>query len=88
MVAEDGVLRGVITAGDLTRVAQRSPDFLELPASEVMTRTPRSTTEDTLAAAVTGQMERVGIMAMPVLDQAGNIVGVVHLHDLMRAGAI
>jgi arabinose-5-phosphate isomerase len=88
IVAEAGRLCGVITAGDLTRVAQRSHDFLNLPAADVMTRTPRSTTAETLAAAVTGQMERVGIMAMPVLNGEGNIVGVVHLHDLMRAGAI
>jgi arabinose-5-phosphate isomerase len=88
IVAEAGRLRGVITAGDLTRVAQRSHDFLNLPAADVMTRTPRSTAPETLAAAVTGQMERVGIMAMPVLNGEGNIVGVVHLHDLMRAGAI
>jgi arabinose-5-phosphate isomerase len=33
-------------------------------------------------------MERHGIMAMPVLSDDGRIVGVVHLHDLMRAGAV
>jgi arabinose-5-phosphate isomerase len=33
-------------------------------------------------------MERAGIMALPALDAADRVVGVVHLHDLMRAGAV
>lgn len=88
MVAEGGHLVGVITAGDLTRLAERTPDFLGLPASTAMSATPKSTTADALAAEVTGQMERLGIMAMPVVGEAGVPVGVVHLHDLMRAGAV
>ena len=32
-------------------------------------------------------MERHGIMAMPVLDETARLAGVIHLHDLMRAGA-
>jgi arabinose-5-phosphate isomerase len=88
IVAEAGRLHGVVTAGDLSRLAERGPEFLALRADQVMTRTPRTTAEDALAAAVTGQMERIGIMAMPVLDAHGTLAGVVHLHDLMRAGAV
>jgi arabinose-5-phosphate isomerase len=87
IVMEDGILAGVITAGDLTRLVERNGDFLGLPAGMVMTRTPRATQPDALAAAVVGAMERQGIMAMPVLSERGGLVGVVHLHDLMRAGA-
>lgn len=88
MVVTDGRLAGVVTAGDLTRMAERTPDFLGHPASEAMTPTPRTTAPDALAAAVTGEMERIGIMAMPVVEGGGRPVGVVHLHDLMRAGAV
>jgi arabinose-5-phosphate isomerase len=88
IVVRDERVIGVITAGDLTRIAERWSDFSTLPARDVMTRTPKTTTDDTLAAAVTGQMERIGIMAMPVLNRDGQLVGVVHLHDLMRAGAL
>jgi arabinose-5-phosphate isomerase len=35
-----------------------------------------------------GLMEHHGIMAMPVVDDGNGVLGVVHLHDLMRAGAI
>jgi arabinose-5-phosphate isomerase len=45
--------------------------------------------EDTeLGSAVVHRMETHGIMAMPVVDGAQRLVGVVHLHDLMRAGAV
>ena len=42
---------------------------------------------DDLASAVVYRMEQYGIMAMPVLGDDGEVAGVVHLHDLMRAGA-
>ncbi len=88
IVASEGRVAGVITAGDLTRIAERGSGFLDLAAGEVMTRTPKVALADELAATVTGRMERAGIMAMPVLDGADRLVGVVHLHDLMRAGAV
>jgi arabinose-5-phosphate isomerase len=87
-VVKDDQVRGVITAGDLSRIAERWSDFLDLPAAEVMTATPRTAAADELASTVTGQMERIGIMAMPVVDGEQRMVGVVHLHDLMRAGAV
>jgi arabinose-5-phosphate isomerase len=88
MIGDGFRLEGVITAGDLTRLAERAPDFLSLPAASVMTRAPKTTMPDHLAAAATGQMERAGIMALPVVERDGRVAGVVHLHDLMRAGAV
>ncbi len=84
----DGRLVGVFTAGDLTRLMKRSEAFFDIPVAEVMTREPRSTRPEVLAATAVGLMERSGIMALPVLDEAGFVVGMVHLHDLMRAGAV
>jgi len=88
VIAEDGRVAGVVTAGDLSRLAESEPGFIERPVASVMTRTPKTAQADELAAAVLGRMERHGIMAMPVLSDDGRIVGVVHLHDLMRAGAV
>ncbi len=87
IVADEGRVLGVVTAGDLSRLAQSDPAFLDGPASAVMTRTPRTASTEELAAAVLGRMERHGIMAMPVLDPSDRLAGVIHLHDLMRAGA-
>jgi arabinose-5-phosphate isomerase len=88
MVATDGHLAGVLTTGDLTRLAERDPTFLELPVSDVMTRTPKTAAPDDLAGAAVGIMQRHGVIVLPVVENGGAIVGVVHLHDLMRAGAV
>src|SRR6266851_3659589 len=82
-----GSLIGVVTAGDLTRLMERTDHFLDIPVRDVMTRTPKSTTPDALAGAAIRLMEQHGIMALPVLDGGRKLVGMVHLHDLMKAGA-
>jgi arabinose-5-phosphate isomerase len=84
---DDRVL-GVVTAGDLTRLMERRDDVLEVPVSEVMNRTPKTADADALAAAAVYQMETHGIMALPVVDDERRLLGMVHLHDLMRAGAV
>jgi arabinose-5-phosphate isomerase len=88
LIGTDGRLTGVLTTGDLTRLAERDPDFLGRPLSQVMTRTPKTTGPDDLAAAAVGTMERNGVIVLPVIADGGRIEGVVHLHDLMRAGAV
>jgi arabinose-5-phosphate isomerase len=88
MVAVDGHLAGVLTTGDLTRLAERDPKFFDRRLSDVMTRTPRTSSPDDLAGAAVGVMQERGIIVLPVVDERGAIVGVVHLHDLMRAGAV
>ena len=85
---ENSRLLGVVTAGDLTRLMERTDSFLDVPVSEVMTASPKTTHPDDLGAAAVGVMERTGIMALPVLDEQGTLIGMVHLHDLMRAGAV
>ena len=54
--------------------------------SKVMTPQPKLAHAEELASAVEYRMEQVGIMAMPVLDSEQHLTGVIHLHDLMRAG--
>ena len=88
MVSEDGHLTGVLTTGDLTRMAERDPKFLERSVSEVMTQSAKTASPDDLAGAAVGIMQRHGIIVLPVVENGGTIVGVVHLHDLMRAGAV
>lgn len=88
IVEQEGRVLGVLTAGDLSRLAQSDSGFLGRAVTEVMTGSPKSASTEELAAAVLGRMERHGIMAMPVLDAGGRLAGVIHLHDLMRAGAV
>ena len=79
---------GVVTAGDLTRLMEKRDDVLDVPVREVMNENPKTTAPDTLAAAAVFQMENHGIMALPVVDEEHRLRGIVHLHDLMRAGAV
>jgi arabinose-5-phosphate isomerase len=87
VLGADGSLSGVLTSGDLTRLMEREDHFLDVPAAEVMTRDPQVVRPEELAAGAVGVMERHGVMALPVLDDVRQLVGMVHLHDLMRAGA-
>jgi arabinose-5-phosphate isomerase len=81
-----GTVVGVITAGDLTRYAESHPDFLGRPVAEAMTGDARLIDPDALAAEAVRVMEEHGIMALPVVDPGRRLLGIVHLHDLLRAG--
>jgi arabinose-5-phosphate isomerase len=78
-------VEGVLTAGDLSRLAERSEHFWAVPVRGVMTRDPKVARIGELASAVLYRLEQHGIMAMPVVNEGDELVGVVHLHDLMRA---
>jgi arabinose-5-phosphate isomerase len=82
----DQRVAGVFTAGDLTRLLERTHDIFGMSLESVMTKSPKLADAEELASAAVYRMEQVGIMAMPVVDDSHHIIGVVHLHDLMRAG--
>jgi arabinose-5-phosphate isomerase len=86
-VVVDGARRvaGVMTGGDLTRLMERVESIMTIPVADVMNREPKVARRDELASAVVYRMETHGIMSMPVVDDRDELVGVVHLHDLMRA---
>jgi arabinose-5-phosphate isomerase len=88
VVDPQGALVGVVTAGDLTRLMERTDKFLDLPVTDVMTKSPKTAAADDLAGSAVRLMEQYGIMALPVLDGGRKVVGMVHLHDLMKAGAV
>jgi arabinose-5-phosphate isomerase len=89
VVADAGrTVLGVVTTGDLTRLMERDADLMAIPVADVMSRTPRTAAPDELGSAVGYRMETHRVIAMPVVDDRQQLVGIVHLHDLMRAGAI
>ncbi len=81
-----GQVTGIMTAGDLTRLMEHEADVLGIVVSDVMNRDPKVADPDELGSAIVHRMEEHGIMAMPVVAPDGVLLGVVHLHDLMRAG--
>ena len=86
IVLEGERLAGVLTAGDLTRLMERVDNPLAVPVRDVMTTSAKVASLGELGSAAVYRMERHGIMAMPVVDESRHVHGVVHLHDLMRAG--
>ena len=88
-VVDDGSrLLGVVTAGDLTRLIERNErGWGDVPVGSVMTREPQTARPEERGSAVVHRMEERGVMAVPVINETGILIGVVHLHDLMRAGA-
>ena len=83
IVDGDGILQGVITDGDLRR--HMSPGLLDLRAAEVMTRAPRTIGADALASEAVGLMNSNAITNLFVVED-GRPVGILHIHDCLRAG--
>ncbi len=84
-----GHLRGVITDGDLRRLMERQlPDLLRMVAKQVMTPQPKVIHRSALAAEAVQRMEAHAITALVVVNSAGFIEGVVHLHDLLKIGVV
>jgi arabinose-5-phosphate isomerase len=88
VTGSDGSIAGVITTGDLSRLMEREENVFPIPVTRVMNTTPKTAQADELGSAVVFRMETHGIIAMPVVDSSDRVVGVIHLHDLMRAGVV
>jgi arabinose-5-phosphate isomerase len=82
-VAEGEKLVGIISDGDLRRLLERrGKDVLDLTAGEAMTKNPRTIAAGEFAATALAIMEEKKITSLMVVDGAGRLEGIVHLHDL------
>ncbi|NOZ68992.1 MAG: KpsF/GutQ family sugar-phosphate isomerase [Deferribacteres bacterium] len=85
----DSRLLGIITDGDLRRGLERwGEEFFSFRAEDAMTRRPKTVTRDTLAAKAVALMEQYSITVLIVAGEEDSIEGVVHLHDLLKAGIV
>ncbi|MCC7319982.1 MAG: KpsF/GutQ family sugar-phosphate isomerase [Rubellimicrobium sp.] len=82
-VVADGVLAGVITDGDLRR---HMAGLLGRRAADVMTRAPQTIGPDALAQEAVARMNALRITSLFVTDPAGAVLGLIHVHDCLRAG--
>ncbi|ADU13938.1 KpsF/GutQ family sugar-phosphate isomerase [Asticcacaulis excentricus] len=83
IVDAGGRLIGIVTDGDLRRAF--SEGFNDRPVSEIMTRAPRVTTPDTLASQLLAEMNARSITGLFAVEKE-KPVGVIHLHEILRAG--
>jgi arabinose-5-phosphate isomerase len=88
VVDDTGKLFGVITDGDLRRYLEKSVDLFEMTAGELASRNPKTITRDSLAAKAVALMEQYSITSLLILDEMGRPEGIIHLHDLLRAGVV
>jgi arabinose-5-phosphate isomerase len=88
VVDRAGALVGVITDGDLRRFLQQGGDFSKVTAGSLASRRPKLIGPDELAAKAVEMMERYSITTLVVSENAKRIVGVVHLHDLLKHGIV
>lgn len=87
---DEGHLIGVITDGDLRRALEKFDDLFHRNIEEVMTRNPKWIEKEALAAEAVQKMEKYSITSIFVFDHAGEKipVGIIHLHDLLKAGVV
>lgn len=84
-----GRLSGILTDGDIRRVVVKySSDITHLKAKEVMTINPKTVAQQNFAASALHLMEKYSITALAVVDDDNKPIGVVHIHDLLKAGVV
>jgi arabinose-5-phosphate isomerase len=86
VVNEEGILTGIITDGDLRRMLTKTFNINSHRAEDVMSRNPKTIGPEVLAATAMQQMEMFNITQLIVTDEAGTPIGIIHLHDLVKAG--
>jgi arabinose-5-phosphate isomerase len=89
IVEADGRVAGLFTDGDLRRTLEKHEDIRGLKVADVMTRNPRSIGPSRLAAEAAQVMQAHHVSGrLLVVDDAGILVGALHVDDLLRAGVI
>jgi arabinose-5-phosphate isomerase len=89
IVEDDGRVAGLFTDGDLRRTLEKHEDIRGLRIADVMTRNPRTIGPGRLAAEAAQVMQTHHVSGrLLVVDEAGRLVGALHVDDLLRAGVI
>ena len=86
IVDDDQKFVGVFTDGDLRRSLERGVDFASTTAGDVAVQNPKTIEAQALVTRAINVMETYNIMVLPVLDKQGKLVGITHLHDILKAG--
>ncbi|NCC85666.1 MAG: KpsF/GutQ family sugar-phosphate isomerase [Clostridia bacterium] len=91
VVDDDDKMIGVLTDGDIRRGLSQGFTFLTRPVTELMTKAPKTITQDKLAAQALHLMESNRprpITVLPVIDADRHVIGLLHMTDLVRQGVV
>ncbi len=83
---DNNKLTGLLTDGDIRRILLRYPDVSVLNNRTVMTKNPKTITADSMATKALAFMEKYSITSLAVCDSNNKPIGIIHIHDLLRAG--
>jgi arabinose-5-phosphate isomerase len=88
VVNSKGCISGVFTDGDLRRILDSTEEIRDCKITEVMTRDCQTARADMLAAEALQIIQERRINGLPIVDDAQRLIGVVAMHDLLRAGVV
>lgn len=86
LIDKSGKMTGVLTDGDIRRTLIKYPQIQNLKAVDVMTANPKTILPHELAAKALHLMEKYSITALAITDESKKPVGILHIHDLLKAG--
>ena len=86
IVNSQGRLTGLLTDGDIRRILLRYPDVSVLSTKSVMTVNPKTISGNDMATKALAYMEKYCITSLAVCDEDNVLVGIIHIHDLLKAG--
>jgi arabinose-5-phosphate isomerase len=88
VIGDQDQLLGIITDGDLRRLIEKQEDISQACAKDMMGSHPKTVTKDTLAAKAVRIMQDNSITSLVVLSADQKIEGIIHLHDILKAGVV
>ena len=86
IVDDEGKLDGIFTDGDMKRALFPEPCTFDTTISDLMIKNPKSVHPDILAIRALDVMEQYNITVLPVIDENRNLIGLIHMHDVIKAG--
>jgi arabinose-5-phosphate isomerase len=86
IVDEEQRVAGIITDGDIRRMVAKDVNLETQHAADHMTPAPKTISKDLLAADALSIMQEHEITILPITDARGQLIGVLHLHDLLGKG--
>ena len=88
IVDDDGKLIGIFTDGDLRRIMSTNHNLMTLKAKEVVHRDSKKIKADDLAATAIAVMEEHSITSLIITDDLNKPLGIIHLHDILKAKVV
>ena len=88
IIDNDKNLKGIITDGDIRRGVEKFKDIFSMNVMEIASKSPKTINKDALAAKALAIMEEHSITSIVVVDDNNKPEGIIHMHDIIKAGII